>query len=698
MAATGAAVAALLATPAVAHAAVFTVTTTADSGAGSLRKAIGQANATATADEVRFAIPGAGTKTISVTGGALPKLKHPVTIDGTTQPGFAGVPLIRIDNATGDAAVAGLRVTTTASTLRALSVTGFGTGVVLAGAGANVLAGSYVGIDAGNIAHPNTIGVSVTSDGNTIGGTSAAARNVISGNQTYGIDIEGADGTLVQGNHIGTNANTSAGIGNGATGVRIAAWAKANLVGGSQAARNVISANGAGVHVTGAGSDGNIVQGNRIGTNAAGTIAMGNVSVGVSVSGGAKGTLIGGATSAARNQVSGNQGLGVHVGLSSGTQVQGNLIGTDAAGAAALPNFDSGVRVDGGAVNTVVGSAASGLRNVISGNASGGVLVTGEGTTGTVVAGNRIGTNTAGTAAIPNVLFGVGVFGSPQGTTVGGSGSDARNLISGNTSAEGVLVGGSTDSVVAGNYIGTTASGDAALPNATGVLVHATTSARIGGNAPGAGNVISGNTGSGVRIEWPTTSGIVVAGNRIGTSASGTAGVPNDAGVTIVDGASANTIGGTTAGSGNVIAGNQEDGVTVDGPDADGNAILRNAIFDNGGLGIELMNGGNDDQPAPQITAVQQRATSTTVKGTLSAGAPSTLHRIEVFTNPACDGAMGGEGTVFVAAKNVTTDATGAATWSVSVPKIAAGQIVTATATRWDAVTNTSPFSLCFGA
>jgi hypothetical protein len=116
-------------------------------------------------------------------------------------------------------------------------------------------------------------------------------------------------------------------------------------------------------------------------------------------------------------------------------------------------------------------------------------------------------------------------------------------------------------------------------------------------------------------------------------------------------------------------------------------------MFNNGGLGIDLLNGGNHDQAAPAITAVTTNGGSTTIDGTLDSTA-STSFRIELFSSPNCDPSGAGEGKTFLSSTDVTTDGAGHATFSSSVPALPAGQAVTATATS--AAGDTSEFSTCF--
>jgi hypothetical protein len=152
-----------------------------------------------------------------------------------------------------------------------------------------------------------------------------------------------------------------------------------------------------------------------------------------------------------------------------------------------------------------------------------------------------------------------------------------------------------------------------------------------------------------------------------------------------------NTIGGSDAGAGNTIANNGQDGVLID--TGTGEAIQGNAIFGNQFLGIELRNNGNLGQAAPVLTSATSDGTSTTVAGTLT-GAPDTAFSVEFFANPVCDPSGFGQGEYFLGAALVTTDATGQASFTVTLSVgVDPSQFVTATAT--DPTGNTSEFSNC---
>ncbi len=314
----------------------------------------------------------------------------------------------------------------------------------------------------------------------------------------------------------------------------------------------------------------------------------------------------------------------------------------------------------------------------------------------TIIAGNFIGTNPTGTAPLANGN-GIVLNGGASGNTVGGTAAGARNVISGNTGGSGVGIqsSGTTGNTVEGNYIGTDAAGTAALANAFGVnILGGATNNTVGGTAAGAGNVISGNTSSGVLIQSSGTSGNVVEGNLVGTNVAGTAAIANGNGVNIAGAASGNTVGGTAAGAGNVIAFNTVTGVTIGTNAADStavnNAVLGNPIHDNGvATGIDLASDGvtpnganprafpNDGQNFPLLTA----AFGTTVTGTLDS-VPSAFFRIEFFASSS--GAPGGRnGQTFLGFLTSTTDGSGHSAFIFTAPgALPTGSVITATATN----------------
>ena len=430
-------------------------------------------------------------------------------------------------------------------------------------------------------------GFTVYGSNNVIGGTAAGAGNVISGNSTAGVYLTGtsATGNLVQGNLIGTDVNGTAALGNG-DGVRIGSGASNNTIGGTTAgARNTISGNTSdGIEISGAMTTGNVVQGNYIGTDVTGTLDLGNAGHGIRIQSGASTNTIGGTTAAARNVIASNDldGVYIHGTGTSGNVVQGNYIGIDATGTTALGNSDDGVWVGTGATGTTIGGTTAGAGNVISGNIDVGIVISGTGTSNTVVQGNYIGTDAAGTSAVANNDDGIWIGGGATNTTIGGTTASARNIISGNT-MDGVQIhgAGTSNNVVQGNYIGVDVTGLVALANGdTGVVVsNGATSNTIGGATSAHRNVISGNTSFGVQLTGSGTDSNTVSGNYIGTDSTGTAALGNGSdGIRIGAGASSNTIGGTTSGERNIISGNTLEGINIVGAGTDSNVIQGNYI------------------------------------------------------------------------------------------------------------------------
>ena len=254
---------------------------------------------------------------------------------------------------------------------------------------------------------------------------------------------------------------------------------------------------------------------------------------------------------------------------------KGTLIGTAASGAGAIPNVVDGVDILDAASSNTVGGTTALARNVISGNLENGVEIN-AGTSGNVVEGDFIGTDSTGTIALGNGYSGVYLF-HTLSNTIGGSTAVARDVISGNL-MDGVQIvkAGAATTFVEGDYIGTDTTGTHALGNGrAGVyLLNADTDVLIGGQSAGAGNVISGNQASGVIID-AGCNGNYVEGNLIGTDRSGSYAVPNAGnGVLIDDDASSNDA------EYDVISGNGGDGVLITGTGTECNIVA----YDNIGL------------------------------------------------------------------------------------------------------------------
>jgi uncharacterized repeat protein (TIGR01451 family) len=346
--------------------ATFTVTNAAGAGIGSLRDAIVQANATVGRDRIVFDIPGTGAQTIAL-GTALPSIIDPVEIDGTAQRGYAGRPLVVLDGTALATNAVGLRVLS-ASTIKGLAITNFagasGVGIQVQASG-TVIQQSYIGVGAGgSVAGPNGTGILIDgAAGTVIGGDGLG--NVISGN-ALGISVtsSGSSGTTIQGNFIGTDATGQAAVGNTGAGIRISFAGGAQIGGVNPGERNVISGNGTGIDIFQSATP-NTIQGNYVGTNVAGTAALGNAGDGISLF--TNRDVVGGIAPGAGNLVSGNRGNGIRLFASDRTIIQGNRVGTTADGTSALGNQGAGLSLQ--ASNFVqVGGPVAGAGNTVAFN------------------------------------------------------------------------------------------------------------------------------------------------------------------------------------------------------------------------------------------------------------------------------------------------------------------------------------------
>ncbi len=332
-----------------------------------------------------------------------------------------------------------------------------------------------------------------------------------------------------------------------------------------------------------------------------------------------------------------------------------------------------------------------------------------------IVDGCWLGTNNAGTAASPNVF---GVFCS--GATlcfIGTLGSPTPNVISGNTSIGVLLQSGANVNRVAGNRIGTTASGLAALGNNIGIDLQSQLNIVEG-------NVVCSNTNVGIGFETSVSNSNTVVNNNVGVGADSATPLPNtNNGIELFSDGGNNTIGNTSGGgnlvvangasgilansssnsiTGNTITSNSGAGVYVNGA---GNFIKQNAIAGNGGLGIDLAplgvnandagdadSGANNRLNYPVITSASSSSTNTIVTGSLNS-TPSGSFEISLYSNTTCDTSGFGEGMTFIGSTVVTTDGGGNATFGVNIAVNTTGK--TLTATTKDVGGNTSEFSAC---
>ena len=424
-----------------------------------------------------------------------------------------------------------------------------------------------------------------------------------------------------------------------------------------------------------ASATGNRVTACSCGADATGNAAAPNVYQGIQISDGAHDNIIGGSGPNEGNLISGNSQYGIWMSGTSGNVILGNHIGANFNGTAALPNALSGIILTDGANHNTIGGTTGTAGNVISGNSQYGVWVSGTATTQNVFLGNYIGTNHAGTAALPNPSAGIILTDGANHNTIGGNTDAAANVLSGNSTVGLYITGsGTSANQVQGNLIGTSADGRSAVPNGfAGIYLIGGCSANLIGGPPGCGNLVSGNATVGILVADPGTTGNLIQGNRIGPDALGglTLGNQGD-GIWLTNGSQATLIGGTTVGAANLICGNSGRGIALfDNPTSD-QSFRRNSIFGNGGPQIALYDGSNHSQAAPVLTSAVL-TTATTLTGTLQ-GIANTAFTIEFFADP--------DSQSFIGDTVVTTNGSGTANILVTLPAIVlAGRTVCATAT-----------------
>ncbi|MBA2369226.1 MAG: DUF4347 domain-containing protein [Candidatus Protochlamydia sp.] len=565
--------------------ATFTVISQADSGAGTLRQAITDANLAPGTDTITFNITGTPD---FINGGqngytikpltALPTLIDQTIIDGYSQAGSAigtastsALLLIEIKGGSAPAGTSGLTLSgsgSSGSEVHGLVINSFSSnGISITnGSGSNWISGNIIGLDiSGTVALGNFYhGISIQTANNIIGGSGTGEGNVISGNE-YGIVILGGVGSnVILGNIIGLDITGTSDRGNSRDGIYIQDSNNNIIGGGASGQGNVISGNNDRGIVTVSTATNNIIKGNIIGLNRFGTVIIGNNSIGVSLN--SPNNILGGSEPGERNIISGN-GTGIFL-ANAGNIVKGNIIGLNISGTVALGNFYHGISIQ--TANNIIGGSGVGEGNVISGNEYGIVILGGAGSN--VILGNIIGLDITGTSDRGNSRDGIYIQDS-NNNIIGGGATGQGNIISGNNGRGIVTVSTATNNIIKGNIIGLNLFGTAIIGNnSIGVSLNSNNNI-LGGNAAGERNIISGN-GTGVTI--PGT-GNIVKGNIIGLDKTGTIDLGNVTyGIEILAGN--NIIGGALPGEGNIISGNNNIGIFITREVAKNNIVKGNII------------------------------------------------------------------------------------------------------------------------
>ena len=412
---------------------------------------------------------------------------------------------------------------------------------------------------------------------------------------------------MILGNLIGTTANGETALANLTFGIE--STGTGTTIGGTTAgATNVISGNGdANVFIAGNGAADDLVVGNYVGLDLAGTTTMGTSSDNLIVE--SQGNTIGGTTAAARNIISMASAIEIDVEYSGAIDdlIEGNYIGTDVTGTVDLAGASLGIWERYGAQGNTIGGTVAGAGNVIVGDGSAAAMFL---TSTTLVAGNLIDSNPSGTAVLGStegIIIGTTEY-DPIGSndTIGGTVAAARNIL---TNTGIWLQTGAQDDLVEGNISGLDITGTVKLSDSSGIEVDGPNNT-IGGTAAGSANVLAGISASGENAELllsgPHATGNLVEGNLVGTDITGTISIRTYIGLLIGTGATNNTIGGTASGAGNVLSSSGY-GLFIDGS-SPGNLIEGNKV----GTDITGMHSLYND------TGIVVASASNTIGGTLA--------------------------------------------------------------------------------
>lgn len=666
---------------------VFTVTSLADSGAGSLRQAMLDANASAGFDIVEFAVAGV----IRVGAAPLPVITDGVGIDGTTAPGYAGSPVIRVDfqNTPGLTLATGARF----SRIESLSlVDAAGAGVTIA-ASNTVLAGNRIGLWGNGVTlEPNRgdgVLVQAGAEGNSIGlgaVKSFQLSNVISGNLGNGITISGGEGTIVAANYIGTDVTGQIPLGNRGHGIRLTAGATISVIGGEATGGNdptggsfvrppqgnLISANqGCGVRID-TNATLNQLSGNFIGTTASGNAPLGNWRDGVAIVN-ADGNELKGTTAAQDpfvyyNVISGNLGNGLRITNSDHTIVHANFFGLGANNATRVPNGGTGMLVTGDSQRIEAGGEIP-LGNVMSGNARYGIEV--RDTAGGLVSFNNFVGQAAFGNAAANAAGGIRITSSNPLFDPADSSTWNRirtSLIGGNWGNGVEFVGNARGAEITDTAVGTTYDIKGQLPNlGHGIVVGGNASQiAIGGFQPSIQQVDGGfsvhvgsNKGYGIVFQDSAHDNFVFntrVGLGVGTTIDTASKLPNAVGgIFVGPGTARITIGGVPDATkpliryADEIVGNFGNGITV--VSSPGLVLLGTTIAGNSASGVVLnaASGATIGSPAAGNVIARNKAFGLFATGSL---AGSTVQSSVISEN-------GSSGVRLVAARGIAVGGTG---------------------------------------
>jgi len=682
-----------------------------------LRAAVENANRFADLDVITFA---PSLTVINKTTSIWPNVIHPVILDGT----IAGSGRIAIDG-TLQSGGGGLLFNNGGSTIKNCEFRNFDMwGILLhSNAGNSNIVQNCVFRDNGD-AGINFNG----SRKNLIGGALPAERNYLYGNAHAMTLLVGSDSNSIMGNYIGTPDGLTA-YGNTSYGIMMET-AGNHLVGNV-----IVSSGSSGIYISNSQAKNNVIELNMIGVNKDGTGPLGNEGDGIEITNSRTDTIRG-------NVIAGNleRGIALSANLPD-IVIEDNFIGTDALGSFPIPNGFSGISTS--ARRTVI------KRNIISGNRNGIEIHAGDSCT---MRDNIIGDYDLSTSPLGNSFFGIWIF-SGRGHRIGGPGDEDGNLISGNgrfgirlqgptvveaviernligTNSTGLLSLGNDSSgiqlmtgtkrdtirnniisgngldgivfsgpfdtlagqnLVTGNLVGLAADSVTALGNRRFGIFLDSSHGNVIGDPGFPGNLIAGNDSSGIRLNRSRQNPI--RGNLIGVLPDSTTAAPNGSdGVSLIRSV-ANTFGGRTPGSANVISRNTGAGIRVFS--GSGNRIVGNIIRVNTLLGINLVGqdltrgvtlndsadadtGANHLQNFPTLTYVGRSGGNATVHGYLE-GLDGANYTVDFYSVPTPDPSGFGSGDSLLDSLVVTPDSTGIAYFTHQLTENPANIVATAT-------------------
>lgn len=674
------------------------VTNTNDSGAGSLRNAVIFANTKANADTISFNIPGAGPHTIALFS-ALPDLTaNGMVIDGSTQSGTQCRDLwlgnghdLRV-NVRGNGGFDGFRLAGANQVVRGLSVTSFDQAIRLLPISNNATVEcNYLGLLANGSSSGNNRGVWVSGASARIGGTEAGQGNVISANAVAGVlTVNGSTDTAIRGNFIGTDV---IGLSARANGTAInnyngtATWRDItrNLIAGNNGSAGIALETDDRITP----SDGQIrIQANIIGANRSATALLRNGGEGILFDANSiTGVLIGGTGSTEGNTITGNDD-GIDLRSVSNVRIRGNSLVVSGARGINLNNVSM----------VEIGGTSIGQGNSIGGNGTDGIYATNS-SSGLTIYGNLIQPVTLAGSSYANGGHGIWLD-RTSNVTIGDGTASGRNVIGGNRRRG--IQGSDTNSGVTinGNYIGTNASGNAAVINGQNEGASRKDAISFDGgtnfsNLAILNNVIGGYEAALIEAWGSTGNGLTIQGNSIGVGANGSAQIvsANTEDLVYLGGGGSYSnvlIGGSIAGQGNTIAFSNRSGIRLETGGSNiqvlGNtirnntrngiylvnttraALVSNRIFANGLIGIDLgENGvtandaGDGDTGSNEFLNFPQIVSARVLSGNrlqynlrLDAPAAASGYRIEFFANATADPTGFGEGERYLGHVDVT--------------------------------------------